>query len=333
MTLTASVWLAGLIILGIFFGRNTLTPMFGTAIGTKMISVHVAGILGTVFFTLGALLNSSGTLSTVGKLSFIQTPQEAFLVCIGVTIILIFLNKQGIPLSIAQAVIGALVGVNLFYGYPLHPPMLYKVVSAWILAPFIAAFWAYMLFLLIRQYIRKHPIGLLYRDAYLRVFLLIVGCCVAFGTGANNAPVLIGPYQKTPLYSEFTLLCLTSLSIGIGFWTLQHRKIKIISTALFPLTPTEAFVSALATAMTLFLFSNGSLHHFIRSHGLPFFPLVPLPVSSLMIGSIVGISCLKGINGLKIPVLARIVLSWIATPCISCLICIAFLSIMNFKGI
>ena len=325
-------WVIGIVLLGILLSRNIFNPLFGTAVGTKMISIPMASMLGTLFFTLGAFLNSSDTLSTINQITFLHSQGQAFLVCLCVACILFVLNKRGIPLSIAQSMIGALLGFNLFYQYPIQLDLLTDIVLAWIYAPLLAAVFAFILFLLIRHYIRKHPIGLLYRDVYLRIALLVVGCLVSFGTGSNNVAVLIGPYDKISDFSHFFLLFIASLSIGIGFWSLKHHKIKIISTALFPLTPLEAFISALTTAMTLFLFSNTTIYKFFGFLGLPFLVPVPLSVSSLMIGSILGISALKGIGGLKINVLAQIIFSWILAPCISCLICLALLSIINFKG-
>ena len=325
-------WIIGVILLGILLSRNIFNPLFGTAVGTKMISIPMASMLGTLFFTLGAFFNSSDTLSTIDQITFLNSQSQAFLVCLCVACILFVLNKRGIPLSIAQSMIGALLGFNLFYHYPVQLDLMKNILFAWIYAPLLAAIFAFILFLLIRHYVRKHPIGLLYRDVYLRIALLVVGCLVSFGTGSNNVSVLIGPYNKVSDFSHFSLLLIASLSIGIGFWSLKYHKIKIISTVLFPLTPLEAFISALTTAMTLFLFSNTAIYKFFSFLGLPFLTPAPLSVSSLMIGSIVGISLLKGISGLKLNVLGHIIFAWILAPCISCLICLALLSIINFKG-
>lgn len=327
-----NLWIIGIVLLGILLARNIFNPLFGTAIGTKMISIPMASMLGTLFFTLGAFLNSADTLSTINRITFLHSQAQAFLICLCVACILFVLNKRGIPLSVAQSMIGALLGFNLFYHYPIQKNLLTDIILAWVYAPLLSALFAVILFLLIRYYIRKHPIGLLYRDVYLRIALLVVGCLVSFGTGANNVSVLIGPYNGISNFNTFFLLSLASLSVGIGFWSLKYHKIKIISTTLFPLTPLEAFISALTTAMTLFLFSNTALHKLLSFIGLPFFTPVPLSVSTLMIGSIMGISAVKGISGLKLNVLAQIIFSWVIAPCISCLICLALLTIINFKG-
>jgi len=72
-------------------------------------------------------------------------------------------------------------------------------------------------------------------------------------------------------------------------------------------------VIGLAQSITLFLFASSSVEHYLASHGLPTFPLVPVSSSQAVVGAILGISLFKGAN-IRYNVLGGISLGWMATP-------------------
>ncbi len=88
---------------------------------------------------------------------------------------------------------------------------------------------------------------------------------------------------------------------GYGFGQTQHLPVR------------QGLVIVLAQSITLFLFASTSLEHFLASHGLPTFPLVPVSSSQAVIGAILGISLFKGAD-IRYNVLGGISLGWVATP-------------------
>lgn len=79
------------------------------------------------------------------------------------------------------------------------------------------------------------------------------------------------------------------------------------------LTPENAIVVVLAQALVLFIFSSSSLSDLLISIGLPPIPLVPVSSTQVVIGSVLGIGLVKGVQEVKFGVLRNIALGWVLT--------------------
>ena len=77
--------------------------------------------------------------------------------------------------------------------------------------------------------------------------------------------------------------------------------------------------------ITLFCFSSVTLKMILSGLSLPSFPLLPVPLSEAVIGSIVAIALAKGIDGLKLKVVGQVVVSWVAAPLTAGFFCYMFL--------
>ena len=63
------IFLLGGLLLAWAFGRNNFSNVFGSAVGTGILPLKFAALLTAGFLLLGALLNSSGTSTTMTELS------------------------------------------------------------------------------------------------------------------------------------------------------------------------------------------------------------------------------------------------------------------------
>jgi PiT family inorganic phosphate transporter len=73
-------------------------------------------------------------------------------------------------------------------------------------------------------------------------------------------------------------------------------------------------------SIVLFLFSSVALESWLKSHGLPQFPLVPVSSSQAIVGAVIGIGLLKGGKSIRWKTVAGITSGWVTTPIIAALI-------------
>src|SRR5512140_3507192 len=141
------IYLTSGLFLGWSLGANDAANLFGTAVGTKMLKFRTAAVVGSVFVVLGAVAGAHGTSRTLGRLGAIDAPAGAFMVALAAALSVVFLlTRIGLPVSITQAIVGAIVGWNVFTGHSTDLRTLSQLLSSWILSPLLAAAIAALLF-------------------------------------------------------------------------------------------------------------------------------------------------------------------------------------------
>ena len=83
----------------------------------------------------------------------------------------------------------------------------------------------------------------------------------------------------------------------------------------------------------LFCFSSSALKNFLEALSLPSFPLIPVPLSEAIIGSIIAIALSKGIDGLKLKVAGLVFCSWGVAPLSAGLLCYVFMYFAKNFGV
>jgi PiT family inorganic phosphate transporter len=81
----------------------------------------------------------------------------------------------------------------------------------------------------------------------------------------------------------------------------------------------------------LFLFASQGLEAFLKHHGLPTIPLVPVSSSQAIVGAVIGIGLLKRGKGIRWRVLGGIGSSWVVTPIIAALV--SFISLFFLQNV
>ena len=138
MELTIIIFLLGGLFLGWSLGANDAANVFGTAVGTRMVQFKTAAIICSIFIILGAVISGAGTTETIGKLGAINALPGAFAACIAAGLSVYLMTKVGLPVSTTQAIVGAIVGWNLYSGSPTNIKVLITILSTWVLCPIIA---------------------------------------------------------------------------------------------------------------------------------------------------------------------------------------------------
>ncbi len=319
------LFLSSGLFLGWALGANDAANVFGTAVGTKMVKWRTAAIICSIFVILGAVISGAGTSGTLGKLGAISALPGAFMTAMSAAVAVFMMTKSGLPVSTSQAIVGAIIGWNLYSGSPTDINTLTKILITWILCPVLAAAIAIFLFKVLKFFSRRVRLHMVMADAYTRVALLFAGAFGAYALGANNIANVVGVFipanplpvlQMGPYLVSSTqqLFLLGGLAIALGVFTYSRGVMMTVGGNLGRLSPTAAFIAVTSHSIVLFIFASRGLEAWLAGNGLPTIPLVPVSSSQAVVGAIVGISILQGATGIRWSVLGKIVAGWIATP-------------------
>ncbi len=315
--------------LGWSLGANDAANVFGTAVGSRMVRFRVAALVASLGVIAGAVSGGAGAAGTLTQLGGVNALAGSFAVALAAGLTVAGINRAALPVSTSQAIIGAIIGWNLFTGSPTDAGVLARIVTAWVLSPVLAAGFAILLYVLTRWWLRRARIHLVSLDAYTRVGLLAVGAFGAYALGANNIANVMGvfvpasPFEPVPLgaWGQVTstqqLFLLGALAIAVGIHTHSYRVMTTVGSQIFRLTPVLALVVVLAQALVLFLFSSVALQAWLSRAGFPAPPLVPVSSTQAIIGAILGIAIVKGGKGLHFGTLGRVAMGWVLTPVIA----------------
>lgn len=313
--------------LGWSLGANDASNIFGTAVGTRMVKFKTAAIIGSIFVILGAVLQGSGTTKTLSDLGSVDAIGGAFTITLCAGIIVTIMTKYRLPVSTGQAIVGAILGWCYYTANPVEYGILIKIVSSWVFGPILGALFSFILYLLVRKLIRSSRMHMLKMESIIRTSLIIIGAFAGYSLGANNiANVMgvfvtsfpislnIGPLSVSP---SQLLFFIGSLAIALGICTYSKKVIYTIGNGVLSMTPAMAMAVVLAQALVLFIFSSSSLSNALIGVGLPPIPLVPVSSTQVLIGALIGVGLVKGVQELKMKMLGNIMLSWITTPVLS----------------
>ena len=339
MDLSILIFLSSGLFLGWSLGSNDAANIFGTAVGSRMVKFSTAAIVCAIFVVLGAVFGGAGAAHGLGKLGAVNEIAGSFMVALSAAVTVYGMTKAGLPVSTTQAVVGGIVGWNLFSGFITDMDTLAKIVATWFAAPILGAIFAALLYIITLRFIRSTNIHVVRLDSYTRVALILSGAFGAYSLGANNIGNVMGVFISSSTFEDVTiaglftltgiqkLFLLGGLAIAVGVF--YSKKVMLtVGNSIMPVSPIGAWVVVMAQSMVLFIFSSTTLVKFVVSLGLPPYPLVPVSSSQAVIGAVIGIGLTHGISGaqqIKWGVLLNIASGWVRTPIISALLSFFFL--------
>ena len=341
MELSYFFFLSSGLFLGWSLGANDAANIFGTAVGSKMVRFTSIALLASVFVILGAVYGGDGTSETLGELGAVNALAGSFMVALSAALAVYLMLRVGITVSTSQAIVGAIIGWNLYAGKPTDYEILAKVVSTWVLCPLISGILAIFLYLLLKKLIKSSSIHLLMQDQLTRIAMFVTAAIGAYALGANNIANVVGVFVKSCpfkplnignaiiLNPEQVLFLLGALAVSVGIMTYSKKAIMTVGNNLMKMSPMVALIVVLAQSAVLLLFSSTSLHAWLEASSLPTIPLVPVSSSQAVIGAILGIGLIKGGRGINWLIVRKIVVGWVSAPLMAmiiCFICLFFLA-------
>ena len=336
------LFLSSGLFLGWSLGANDASNVFGTAVGSRMIRFRTAAIYCSLFVILGAVISGAGASHTLGKLGAVNAIAGAFLVAFSAALSVYMMTRARFPVSTSQAIVGAIIGWNLFSGSVTDVTALSKIVSTWIFCPLLASVFAIILYTTSTFVINRFRIRMFRLDAITRYSLLLAGIFGSYALGANNIANVMGVFVPVAPFDHITILgvsfspaqqlfFLGGIAIGVGVFTYSKRVMMTVGTGIFPLTPVAATVVVWSHSMVLFIFSSEMLQNLLLSLHLPTIPLVPVSSSQAIVGAVIGIGLLKGGRGIQWKTVAGITSGWVTTPIIAAVVC--FVSLFFLQNV
>lgn len=323
--------------LGWSLGANDAANIFGTAVGTKMVRFKIAAIIASIFVILGAVIGGAGATHTLGKLGAVNAIAGAFMVAFAAAFTVFMMTKYKLPVSTSQAIVGAIIGWNIYAQMLTDSSSLTKILSTWVLCPLLAAFIAMGLFIATKWIRSKMKISIFADDMRTRIALIVVGAFGAYSLGANNIANVMGvfvsaePFEPLEVFGLFTLsgaqilFLIGGIAISVGIITYSYKVMDTVGGSLLKLSPITALIVVIAESIVLFVFSSESLETWLIGHGLPSIPLVPVSSSQAVVGAVIGIGLIKNFRQIRLNVLGEIAIGWVSTPIAAGLITFVFL--------
>lgn len=326
--------------LGWSLGANDASNIFGSAVGSKMVSFIKAAALSAAFVILGSVAQGSGATETLSKLGAVDAIAGAFTVALSAALTVFLMTKYALPVSTSQAIVGAIIGWNLYTGNPTDFSSLWKIVLTWFLCPLLSALFSIISYLLFKYLVKKIKPHLLSLDNFLRISLIVVGSFGAYSLGANNIANVMGVFVTAislpsidfgiiSLSGPQQLFLVGGIAISSGIITYSKKTMMTVGNSIMELSSEMALIVVLAHSIVLFVFSSSSLNNLLTYIGLPNIPMVPVSSTQAIVGAIIGIGLLKGGRDIKFSILGEIVLGWVSTPVIACIIVLFSLFFVN----
>jgi PiT family inorganic phosphate transporter len=293
--------LLGGVFLGWSLGANDAANVFGTAVSARMLRFGTAAVLASVFVLVGALAEGQAAIDTLKGLTRLSLNQ-AVIASVAAAVTVSAMTLLGQPVSTSQAVVGAILGIGLLNGQ-LNLAGLSKVVLCWLGTPVGGAFSAVLLYLLLGKIFNRLNLNLFQSDFWLRLALILAGAYGAYALGANNVANVTAVFVGAGLLDSFQAALIGAGSIAAGILTFSRPVMETVGRRLVALDPFSALVVALALAVTV---------HFYTLLG------VPVSTSQAVVGAVLGIGLIKGVNTVSRRTLQQICWAWFLTPVVSC---------------
>lgn len=303
------------IFLGWSLGYHDAANIFGSAVSSRMLKFWVAAILAAVFVVVGAVLEGKAGIETLAGLTRLSL-RFAVISSVAAALTVTIMTTLGLPVSTSQAAVGAIVGIGLLNNQ-LNVTGLGKVVACWLGTPVGAVVIAILVYKGLGVFYNRLRINFFQSDILLRLSLIVAGSYGAYALGANNVANVTAVFVGAGLLTSFSAALIGGLSIALGCLTFSRRVAETVARKLVRLDAFSALVVVLAEAMTIHLYT---------------FVGVPVSASQAVVGAVLGVGILKGINTIRRRTLVNILLGWFLTPAVACFfaLVISFASYLRY---
>lgn len=337
----AWIYLLSGFFLGWNLGANDAGNIFGTATSTKILRYTTAIIISSVFVMLGAMISGFGATHTLGALGDVNAIAGSFTVSLSAALTVFLLMKRGLVVSVSQAIVGAILGWNIFTASPTDVKAVAEIIFSWVLNPLLAGVFSFLVYYGMMQLLKKSKFHLLEVDVYLKRLTILVIAFGAYSLGANNISKVIGVFLSSSPFTDirisetititgmYQLFFTGALSIIAGIVTYSNHTTETVGKRIYKLTPLSSISVIFGASLVLFLFSSTTIERLLNSVGIPAFPLVPVSITQAIVGGVMGIGLAKGGRYMNYRILGKIGLGWIVTPIASATLCLILLFIVQ----
>ena len=289
--------LLGGIFLGWSLGANDAANVFGTAVSSRMLKFWTAAMIAAIFVLLGALVEGQSGIETLQNLTPF-TSDQAIVASVAAAVTVTLMTLLGLPVSTSQAVVGAILGIGLL-NRQLNFTELGKVVVCWLGTPVGGIVLGIIVYKVLAAIGNSMNLNIFQSDMLLKLCLILAGSYGAYALGANNVANVTAVFVGAGMLSLSAATLIGGLSIGLGVLTFSKGVMETVGKKLVRLDPFSALVVVLAEAITVHIYALIG---------------VPVSTSQAVIGAVLGVGIVKGVNTIRRRTLVNIFLAWFITP-------------------
>lgn len=301
-------------------GANDAANSLGTAVGSRVLTLRQAVILIVIFGFIGASLQGSHVVKTIGKgIVRIDTLDKntalylalvaSFATCAWVALA----TYWKMPISTSHSIVGAVAGAGVAIDVPVKWPMLLDIFICWIFTPVGAAILGYLFYRIFKNIFYRF-LPRKYLKVTLSSLIIISGCYVAYTWGANDVANATGVISGSRLLTPRMSVIFGGLAIGLGIITWGYKVIETIGSRITYLLPLMAFSAQLASAINV---------HVYTLFG------IPVSTSHSIVGAIFGVGLVRGVRVVNLRIMREIIICWLATPFVSGIVSFLLLKVVS----
>ncbi|MBA3065002.1 inorganic phosphate transporter family protein [bacterium] len=303
MLIIVILLLAGFYV-GMNIGANDAANCIGTSVGSGIISYKKAVMLMAIFVTIGAVLQGHQVMKTIGK-GIIQTNLSDLAIFVALISAGFFVTLSTffkLPVSTSQSIVGGVLGVGVSYlgigSEFIKWPVLGKILLCWILCPVLTMALSFGLYALLLKFLRKMRKTTLVNRT-LSTATILSACYVSYSLGANDVGNAIGPLLNKFPDKGIWLAVMGGLALAAGALMFGKGVTETVGKNIAVLDIPGAFAAQVAAGFGVHLFSMLG---------------IPVSTSQSIVGAVVGIGIVRGINAVSRAQVMRIVIGWVAAP-------------------
>ncbi len=248
--LLLSTGLLTAVFVGVNIGGSSTGVCFGPAVGSDLLGMRVAGGLMAVFAFAGGVIVGPNVVETMGR---DLVPPERFTL-IASTAVLLFTgigltmsNYLRISASTSQIAVVAIAGMGVALGVLNWGT--FGIILTWWIVSAILAFW---ICVVIGRYLYDDFVSLLDLERrgtrVARVFVVAVGCYMAFSAGASNAANAVAPLVGSGAVDMLPGVLLAGGAIAVGAFWIGPRTMDTIGNRITNMTLEAALIVELISA-------------------------------------------------------------------------------------
>ncbi|MFW5928863.1 MAG: anion permease [Halobacteriota archaeon] len=245
------------VFVGVNVGGSSTGVCFGPAVGSDLIGMRLASALMAVVAFVGGVVVGPNVVDTMGRdlvppSQFTLVASTAILLFTGIG--LTMSNYLRISASTSQIAVVAIVGMGVALGSLDWG--VFGVILTWWIVSAIIAFW---LCVVIGRYLYDDFVSLLdleRRGARVaRVFVVLVGCYMAFSAGASNVANAVAPLVGSDALGMYEGVVLAGLAIAVGAFLIGPRTMETIGNRITDMTLEAAMIVELISATIITMLS------------------------------------------------------------------------------
>jgi inorganic phosphate transporter, PiT family len=308
--------LLGGIFMGWSLGANHAANVFGAAVSSRMVKFWTAAVIASVFVIFGAVISGSPGIETLKGLTSFGI-EDAVISSVAAAITVTIMTVLGLPVSTSQSVVGSIIGIGILNGQFNYAGM-GKVAACWFGTPVLAALVSILLYKILAYFYNRLRLNIFESDVVIRTGMILAGAYGAYALGANNVANVTAVFVGAGLISVFNAALIGGVSIALGILTYSRPVMETVGKKLVKLDPFSALIVVLSLGVTV---------HFFTVVG------VPVSTSQAIIGGVLGVGLLKGVDTINRRTLYHILTGWFLTPVVACLFSIAINYVIHLQYI